>query len=91
MTNLHLGGQRGDVREIERRCRPGVFEAAMDTCRTVGRAYGALHVGLDLAFTRDLASHVVLEANAFGDFLPGLMRDGLGIYDWEVRAAVGET
>jgi hypothetical protein len=30
--------------------------------------------------------HVVLEANAFGDLLPNLTANGLGVYDWEVRA-----
>ena len=31
-------------------------------------------------------AHRVLEANAFGDLLPNLERDGLGVYAWQVRA-----
>jgi hypothetical protein len=36
----------------------------------------------------DRKSHVVLEANAFGDLLPNLERDGLSVYEWEIHHAV---
>jgi hypothetical protein len=32
--------------------------------------------------------HRVLEANAFGDLLPGLRREGLSVYEWEIREAL---
>jgi hypothetical protein len=87
ITNLHLGGVRGDVAELEARCAPGLFAAAMASCRRVGRHYGALQVGVDLVITRGFREHFILEVNAFGDLLPRLERQGLGVYAWEVRAA----
>jgi len=29
----------------------------------------------------------MLEANAFGDLLPNLERDGLSVYAWQIREA----
>ncbi len=88
VTNLHLGARRGDATEVMARCPPGVFEAAMESCRALARSYGALHVGIDLAFTSAFQSHVVLEANAFGDFLYGFSEGGSGIYAAEIREAL---
>jgi hypothetical protein len=33
----------------------------------------------------------VLEANAFGDLPPKLVREGLSVYEWEIRAAIGRA
>jgi hypothetical protein len=52
MTNLHLGAARADPDELARRCAPGVFEAALESCRVVARVYDALHVGVDVAITK---------------------------------------
>jgi hypothetical protein len=49
-------------------------------------------VGVDLLVSPDWRAHAVLEANAFGDLLPGVLCDGgLSTYEAEVRAAVGEV
>jgi hypothetical protein len=87
MTNLHLGASRSDTSVLAGHCPPDVLEAALESCRRVGRIYGALHVGVDVAFTRGFESHVVLEANAFGDFVQGLTLGDGGIYAAEIRAA----
>jgi hypothetical protein len=88
ITNLHLGGQRGDLQELEARCPPEVWERAMEDCRRVSRAYGGLHLGLDLLLERDLQNHCVIEANAFGDLLPNLQnRAGRTVYQAEIAAA----
>jgi hypothetical protein len=85
LTNLHLGGTRGDPAVLAD--APGV-EAAMESCRRIGRLYaGALHIGVDLLYEPGLAAHRVVEANAFGDLLPGLTREGHSVYAWEIRAA----
>jgi hypothetical protein len=88
ITNLHLGGQRADVAALA--LDPAVHEAAMESCRAVARVFPCHHVGVDLMFEADLRGHRVLEANAFGDLLPGLVRDGLSVYEWEIRA-LGST
>jgi len=88
ITNLHLGGQRGDVAELRTRIAPAAWDAAMASCIAVQRATGAFHVGVDLMFEPDLATHRVIEGNAFGDLLPNLERDGLDVYGWQIRRLV---
>ena len=84
ITNLHLGGQRGDLDALRDRVPPESWEAAMASCLAVQRASGAFHVGVDLMFEPDLRAHRVIEGNAFGDLLPNLTRDGLDVYGWQI-------
>jgi hypothetical protein len=85
ITNMHLGGQRGDVEALRAAVPPDAWEAAMASCRTVQRESGAFHVGVDLMFEPGLRAHRVIEGNAFGDLLPNLVRDGLDVYGWQIR------
>ena len=80
MTNLHLGNRRSSphwlgARQID----------ALE--RTVSRAASAfspsLSIGFDVVLNSERAQ--VLEANAFGDLLPGLQFDGAGTFDDQVR------
>jgi hypothetical protein len=87
ITNIHLGGWRGDVTRLRALVPPDAWAAAMRSCATVAGCYRALHVGIDLLFEPGLERHRILEANAFGDLFPGLERDGMSIYEWEIRAA----
>ena len=86
ITNLHLGGTRGDPDELARVCPREVLDAAYASCRRVFDAHGAFHVGVDLLFEEGFTGHRVVEANAFGDLFPNLPRDGVSVYEWEVRA-----
>lgn len=88
ITNLHLGGQRGDLAALRALCPADVFERAMESCRAIGRHYATWHVGIDLLFERGFEGHRVVEANAFGDLLPGLSRGGLDTYGWEIQAVL---
>ncbi len=88
VTNLHLGGWRGDLSHLRQHVPPDAWEAAMDSCRRVAGCYGALHVGIDLLFEPDFTAHRVIEVNAFGDLLPNLVVNGLSVYETEVDAAV---
>ncbi|HEU0030175.1 MAG TPA: STM4014 family protein [Kofleriaceae bacterium] len=85
ITNLHLGGQRGDVAALRQQVPPDAWDAAMASCCAVQRASGAFHVGVDLMFEPGLRAHRVIEGNAFGDLLPNLERDGLDVYGWQIR------
>jgi hypothetical protein len=91
ITNLHLGGWRGELEELRAAVPPNEWEDAMESCRTVARAHDCLHVGIDLMFEDYFTGHRVLEANAFGDLLPNLRRDGLTVYEWEIREALRGT
>ena len=88
ITNLHLGGRRGNLDALHAALRPGAWEAMLATCRTVASLYRSLHVGLDVLFEEDLTQHRVIEANAFGDLLPNLTVDGRSVYRWEIDAAL---
>lgn len=88
ITNLHLGGKRGDMEYFLSEVPPRELEAAMETCRRVARVHDCLHVGIDLMYDEFFEGHRVLEANAFGDLLPNLKRDGLSVYEWEIREAL---
>lgn len=91
ITNLHLGGWRGDLDRLLQEVPRNELADAMESCRTVARAHGCLHVGIDLMYEDHFTGHRVLEANAFGDLLPGLRRDGLTVYEWEIREALRDT
>jgi len=89
ITNLHLGGQRGDLALLQKRVPQASWDAAMASCVAVQRESGAFHVGIDLMFEPGLRAHRVIEGNAFGDLLPNLVRDGLDVYGWQIARLVG--
>ncbi|PRQ06178.1 STM4014 family protein [Enhygromyxa salina] len=86
ITNLHLGGQRGDLEALKRRVPEAAWAAAMRSCERVFGAHGCLHVGVDLLLEPGFERHRIIEANAFGDLLPGLTRGGKSVYAWEIDA-----
>ncbi len=87
MTNLHLGNERGDLSAVTARMGADAWSHALRTCeRAAGAFPGSLHVGVDLLIAPDFRTHAVLEANAFGDLLPGVLHDGLDTYEAEARA-----
>ncbi|MEJ7603593.1 MAG: STM4014 family protein [Kofleriaceae bacterium] len=88
ITNLHLGGVRGDVAALQATIPEASWAAAMASCRRVQRESGAFHVGVDVMFEPGLETHRVLEGNAFGDLLPNLERDGTDVYGWQIRRLV---
>jgi hypothetical protein len=63
------------------------WDAALETCRRAAGLFpGCLCVGVDLLFTPSYRRHAVLEANAFGDLLPGAVWNGLDPYEAELAA-----
>ncbi len=87
MTNLHLGGRRGDPA----RCRAAVPTRAwldgLDHCVEAAAPYRCAAVGVDLLFESGYLRHFVLEVNAFGDFFPGLVDErGRGVHRAEIEA-----
>ncbi len=71
MTNLHLGGRRGD----HARCRSQIptrpWLDALDHCVEAAACFDSAVAGVDLVFERGYRRHYILEVNAFGDFFPG--------------------
>lgn len=87
ITNLHLGGWRGDLAALEARLPSEQHEAAMESCQAVARMHDSFQLGVDLLYEAGFSGHRIIEANAFGDLLPNLTREGLSVYEWEIRAA----
>jgi hypothetical protein len=89
MTNLHLLNERGDLETVLARVPPASWDAARETCRRAAACFPAsLYAGVDLLLTPNFRRHAVLEINAFGDLLPGVLHDGLDTYAAEVCAVL---
>jgi hypothetical protein len=87
MTNLHLGGARGDLSALRAAAGQIAYSSALRTCERVGSLFpGCLQVGVDLMFAPDWRRHAVAEVNAFGDLLPGLLVGGRDTYAEQVAA-----
>ena len=51
----------------------------------------SLYMGVDILLGADLRKTVVLEINAFGDLLPGLIDEGETCYEAEIKAMIRRT
>lgn len=87
ITNLHLGGWRGDLEALRAAVPEEMARAVDETCRAVAARHAVFAFGLDILYEAGFRSHRVLESNAFGDLLPNLERDGLSVYGWQIRHA----
>ena len=85
ITNLHLGGWRGEVDAVKQLVGERAWQAVVDVCRRTGAVVKHWHLGIDVAVSR--AGDVwVLEINAFGDLLPRLQMHGLDVYGVEIAS-----
>jgi hypothetical protein len=88
ITNLHLGNQRGDLARLTGCWTPAAAEQAWHACRAAAAAFpGCLYLGIDLAIRAGFSRHAILEANAFGDLLPGIVDAGDDTYEAELKSA----
>ncbi|HEY7416267.1 MAG TPA: STM4014 family protein [Ktedonobacteraceae bacterium] len=88
MTNLHLLNQRGDLPAILERIDPIRWQAARYTCERAALLLESLYTGIDLLFTANYQHYAILEMNAFGDLLPGLLYHDQDTYSTEILAAL---
>jgi hypothetical protein len=72
LTNLHLGGRRGQADACRAAIPTRAWLDALDHCAEAARLYDCAMVGVDLLFESGYMRHYILEVNAFGDFFPGL-------------------
>ncbi|MEV0389566.1 STM4014 family protein [Nonomuraea sp. NPDC050643] len=90
MTNLHLGGARGDLDLV--RGRAALWERVLEVCTRVAGCFPrSLSTGVDVMVGSDWRSVAVAEVNAFGDLLPGLhdfSGHGRDTYAEQVEAVV---
>ncbi|GAA4526835.1 MULTISPECIES: STM4014 family protein [Nonomuraea] len=90
MTNLHLGGRRGDLETV--RSRPRLWESVLDAAARAAACFpGSLMTGVDVMIGSGRQSVAVAEVNAFGDLLPGLTDfsgKGRSTYEEQVEAVL---
>ncbi len=75
MTNLHLGGARGDLAAARAATEAagGSWTGMLELCERAAACFpGSLRVGVDLLPATGWRRFAVGEVNAFGDLLPGL-------------------
>ncbi|MFE7759223.1 STM4014 family protein [Streptomyces sp. NPDC057429] len=97
MTNLHLGGVRGDLDEVRAAVEAagGSWRAALAVCEQAAACFpDTLCVGVDLLPATGWRRFAVGEVNAFGDLLPRLTglpgsgAEGLDTYAAQVAAVL---
>ena len=87
MTNLHLGNERGDTQEFLAKVGIENWALMKQTCEAAAALFpNSLYCGIDLLILPDWKQHMILEINAFGDLLPGIIWNGMDTYTSEVKA-----
>jgi hypothetical protein len=89
LTNLHLLNGRGSPEAVASRMGEAGWADALDACERVMKVAlpRSLYAGVDLAVAPNFRGRSVLEVNAFGDLLPGVLHEGLDTYAAELSAA----
>jgi hypothetical protein len=88
MTNLHLLNRRNDEQTVRTHVGEGAWEALTRLVEQSAEVFpDSLHLGLDVMWLPGFRRLVLLEANAFGDLLPGTLWNGQTTYDTELKAA----
>jgi len=76
MTNLELGGRRGNFGPCRAAIPTRDWLDALDHCADAAGCFDSAIAGVDLVFECGFRRHFVLEVNAFGDFFPGWTEAG---------------
>lgn len=85
LTNLHLGNRRGDGERLRSLVGEPRWRTLMQECERAARVYsGSFQVGVDLLLTPGFRQALILELNAFGDLLPGILWEGEETYQSEI-------
>lgn len=89
ITNLHLGNRRGNIDEFTATIGNDKLNEIKQLAEQAAACFrGSLYMGIDILLTADLKRTVVLEVNAFGDLLPGLLHEGETCYEAQIRAMI---
>jgi glutathione synthase/RimK-type ligase-like ATP-grasp enzyme len=91
ITNLHLGNRRGDMNEFITSVGANKLNEIKQLAEKAAACFPAsLYMGIDILLTANLRKTVVLEINAFGDLLPGLLDEGETCYEAQIRTIVNK-
>lgn len=91
ITNLHLGNRRGDMNEFIASMGASKLNEIKQLAEKAAACFPAsLYMGVDILLTANLQKTVVLEINAFGDLLPGLLDEGETCYQAQIKAMINK-
>jgi hypothetical protein len=86
-STLQLGAKRGDAAELRMETGEANWARALSAAESAAAAFpNSLHAGVDVAMTPGWRKAAVLEVNAFGDLLPGVLHEGRDTYLCELAA-----
>lgn len=89
MTNLHLGNRRGDLGVLCARLGEQKWQRVREASEAAAAAFEACNtIGVDVMLSPNLQDVSIIEANAFGDLLPGVSHDGDDTYTAALRSLV---
>lgn len=89
ITNLHLGNERGNLKEIKALLGSSKFKELQDLAEKTAACFpNSLYMGIDILVTSSLKNFKVLEVNAFGDLLPNLIDQGENVYQAQILTAI---
>lgn len=95
MTNLHLGGRRGELAGFQAEVGQERWTAILDLAEQAAACFPATHcLGVDILPDRH-GTQCVGEVNAYGDLLPNLVGlpetigEGVDTYTAQLRALIG--
>ena len=92
MTNLHLGNRRGDLKRLINELGESKWAEIQETAiKAVQAIPGAFYAGVDIMLSINLQKTYVLELNAFGDLLPGLLFEGKDTYEVELDCLLNKS
>lgn len=91
LTNLHLGNRRGDLAALRLAAGPR-WQIVPELCEQAAEAFPqSLYVGWDVLMTPGFRRAYILEGNAFGDLLPGVLHDQRSTYAQAILATLASA
>lgn len=90
ITNLHLGNARGDWDHVKSLLSDSLAPLNA-TCEKIEQAFpNSSCIAADVLVSPNCRNHAVLELNAFGDLLPGVLHNGLNTYQAIIKHMIGK-
>lgn len=87
ITNLHLGNKRGSMEDFISRFGASKLAAVHHLAEQTAACFpDTLYMGIDILIAANGKDMYVLEVNAFGDLLPGLLHKNENSYEAELTA-----
>ena len=89
ITNLHLNAEKGSEELLAQHAGRDAVALLRATAEKAAACFPrSLCIGVDITLTPSFQRAYVLEVNAFGDLLEGVLWRGADTYTWAVRAAL---